>query len=333
MYARLTEEYRGELLECAHEGLICGVGIDGVKYALGDPAQAIFYRSTLKPIQILPFLWNALDKKYGLTEEEIVIMSASQQCEWTHLEVIKSLLKKAEINEDDLIMQPTYPSHQKTRYEMIQKGMEPRKIYHECIGKHIACMLLMREKGEDERKYGHPGSYVQQTILDYISEISDYPKEKIAIGIDGCGVPVFAIPIERIALSYLRLAKPELLKNTRLAELIRRNTALMNKHGRLIAAEGTLDDILLKDPNIIAKFGAQGIFCFALRDEELGFTCKCMDGTFDPLPIVAISILERIRYKNQDTIDKLKSRFSSEYKNKYGIIVTTHNAVFDLGEE
>ena len=39
-----------------------------------------------------------------------------------------------------------------------------------------------------------------------MSVLSEYPEEKVVIGIDGCGVPVFAYPMKNIATAYKNLA-------------------------------------------------------------------------------------------------------------------------------
>jgi len=52
----------------------------------------------------------------------------------------------------------------------------------------------------------HP---VQQRILKIVSEFFEMPPEKVEIGIDGCGVPVFGVPLYNAALAF---AKLELLK-------------------------------------------------------------------------------------------------------------------------
>ena len=45
-------------------------------------------------------------------------------------------------------------------------------------------------------------------VLDLIADFSEMKKEDIVIGLDGCGVPVFGMPLDKIALCYLNLVRP-----------------------------------------------------------------------------------------------------------------------------
>ncbi|MCQ3823088.1 asparaginase, partial [Streptococcus agalactiae] len=62
------------------------------------------------------------------------------------------------------------------------------------------------ESTEDYYQIEHP---VQQRILEVISDLSEVPVDEIKIGIDGCGVPVHGIPLDRLALCFAKMAKPE----------------------------------------------------------------------------------------------------------------------------
>ena len=52
-------------------------------------------------------------------------------------------------------------------------------------------MLTQREMGGDVGSW-KVGSVGQNEVLRTMSVLSEYPEEKVVIGIDGCGVPVFA---------------------------------------------------------------------------------------------------------------------------------------------
>ena len=75
---------------------------------------------------------------------------------------------------------------------------------------HMAC--------EDEvsgklTAYHLPEHPVQQRILDVVEDLTGYPKEKIYMGTDGCGVPVHELPLANYAWAFAKLAKPEVISN------------------------------------------------------------------------------------------------------------------------
>lgn len=149
----LVEEYRGGILENSHTGRICVVDEKGSAVKkVGDCLQKTFYRSSSKPLQLLPVLVRGLDKKYGLTGEETTIMAGSHSAEFRHVEVLESILAKTGIKEEDLIMKPVFPCDIEHRNYLIKNDMKPRKLYHNCAGKHISLMLLSRELGAELRQ-------------------------------------------------------------------------------------------------------------------------------------------------------------------------------------
>lgn len=155
-------------------------------------------------------------------------------------------------------------------------------------------------------------------IKKYIAYLSDYDEEKIRTGIDGCGAPVFAIPLKNMAIAYLKLARPELIDNDQVREAVKKLTTVMNQENQIIAAQNFICTALLKDPNIVAKGGAQGVYCFALRNEGVSFALKIMNGSESPWPNVIASVLEQIQYSNVETIERIKALSPSFVRNDAG---------------
>ncbi len=125
----LVEEYRGGVIENVHRGFICGISDTGeVVYSVGEPERITFMRSTAKPIQAIPVFKLGLDEKYGLTGREAAILCASHMAEPFHIEVLESIMNKTGIPEDLLIC-----------------SARPRRIYHNCAGKHLGILMLCKE--------------------------------------------------------------------------------------------------------------------------------------------------------------------------------------------
>ncbi len=310
----LVEEYRGGVIENLHRGFICGVSHNGeVIYSVGDPNHITFMRSTAKPIQAIPVFKFELDRKYGLEDKEATIFCASHMAESFHIQALDSIIRKTGISEDLLIC-----------------SASPRRIYHNCAGKHLGLLMLCKEFGYNMEDYWSVHNPVQELIKKYIAVISEYPIEDIKIGIDGCGVPVFALPFKFIANAYLKLACPDLAKNLQIRCAIERITRLMNAHPEMISGTNGLCSQLLKDDNIVAKGGAMGVYCFGLKRERLGFAIKVEDGASAEWPIIIVSILEQINYENRDTIQRLKKMYPEEIKNDNGSIVGVSKAKFQL---
>ena len=134
--------------------------------------------------------------------------------------------------------------------------------------------------GLDPRGYERPEHPVQQEIRRVISEICDVTLEQDEIGIDGCSVPTFALPLAAVATGFARLASGRGLE-VRRAEAARRLMDACFAAPDLVAGEGRFDTIVMRGlpGTAFAKGGAEGVHCAALPALGIGVAVKVDDGT------------------------------------------------------
>jgi L-asparaginase II len=321
-YAELVEEVRGGIVENIHTGIICGVNDQSeAYYQVGDDEHITYFRSAAKPFQALPVFMTDIIEKYGLTEEEVALFTASHRGESYHIRALESMLEKLPVKEEELYCPASYPLNLHPREEMIRKGQTKRKLYHNCSGKHMGFITVCREWGLPIDGYWKNEHPLQKEILNILSILSDTPVPNIHVGIDGCGAPVFAMPLKRMASTYLKLACPDLVQNSELQKGISKMTSIMNNQFNMVASEHFICSTLLKDQNIVAKGGAQGVYCFGLRNERVGFALKVLNGSEDVWPNIVAFILEQIEYRNQETINRLRALKPSVIRNDAGVEV------------
>lgn len=325
--APLFEEYRNGILECVHSGMICVVDKNGIVASVGDTDWLCYYRSTSKAIQALPVIERRLDEKYGLTPKEAAIFSGSHWGDAEHVEVQEMILQKTGLREEDMIMLPTYPSRPSRRDALLRQGMPPRKLYHNCSGKHLGMMLLARELGEPVEQYWVRQSITQRVILDTISKMTDVPAQRIHVGVDGCGVPVYAVPFHAIATSYLRLIEPTLITDESLRGAVERNISLLHANPTMVAGKDIICSILTADPDLIGKSGAMGVYAMAIRSRGLGIVAKVMDGSHDEFAQCAIHICKQLGY-DTPTIHTAQAQYPQTIVNDNREVVGEHHAVF-----
>ncbi|NEW08346.1 asparaginase [Paenibacillus sp. SYP-B3998] len=327
----LVEEYRGGALECVHRGHICGVSISGaVKYAVGDVDALTYLRSSGKPFQAIPVIRHGADRAFGLSDKEAAIMIGSHRAETFHVEALESMLTKIGVVEDELVCHPTYPLSVPASEAMLRAQKPKRSIYHNCSGKHLGILALCKTMGYPTEGYWEPNHPAQAEIVDTLAYLSECAREQIHIGTDGCGFPVFAIPLKHLAIAFLKLACPETIDDLDIRSAVIKITGLMNANFEMIAGSNRICSSLLMDPNIVAKGGAKGVYCFGLKKEKLGFALKVMDGSEDEWPLITASILEQIGYSNQSTIDRMYQLSPTEIKNDNHKTIGTNKAVFTL---
>jgi len=189
---------------------------------------------------------------------------------------------------------------------------------------------LCQMMGYPLETYFEPQHPAQLEILETLSYLSECPVDQIQLGTDGCGFPVFAIPLRNLATAFLKLACPELIADLAIRTAVQKMVGLMNEHYEMVAGSDRICSSLLMDSNIVAKGGAKGVYCFGLKKEKLAFALKVLDGSEDEWPLIVASILEQINYDNTDTIRRMYELAPIEIKNDNKKIIGRNTTVFTL---
>lgn len=286
MYTKLVSEYRFDpsedpssaVFDLAHYGYICIVDENSrVLYQAGDCEDLVFYRSASKPIQALPVFKYGLHKEFGIEERESVVMSASHVGGPDHVAAVESILYKSGFIEDVLCMNPTFPAEVTSNEDRIRQGIAPRKVYHNCSGKHAGLLLVQKYLGGVPEDYWKVDTPVFQEVVEVMQTMAE--TDTLKIGVDGCGVPVFAAGMKNIAISYKNLACPDKVREEDLQRAVIENTTNIMHHPDMIRGKGYLCSMMNEDPNIIAKGGANGVYGIGLKKQRLGIALKFVDGT------------------------------------------------------
>jgi L-asparaginase II len=325
----LFEEYRNGLLECVHQGTVCVVDKNGIRASVGDTDWLCYYRSASKVIQALPVISRRLDEKYGLTQEEASIFSGSHAGDEEHVRVLESILEKTGLREDRMIMLPTYPLRASEKNRLLERNCPPRRIYHNCAGKHLGMMLLARDLGEPVEDYWKRDTAAQREILGTLSKMTDVPQDEIKVGVDGCGVPVYAVPFHAIALSFLKMLSPELITDDSLAEAVMRNVSMLHANPRMVAGKDVVCSLLTADEDLIGKSGALGVYAMAIKSMGVGIVSKVMDGSHDEFAQSVIHACALLGYDSA-VVREVEKLYPAGIVNDNGEIVGERRAVFSF---
>ena len=143
-----------------------------------------------------------------------------------------------------------------------------------------------RHLGLPLESYIDPNHPVQGRILEAFSSRCGVAPEVVLLGIDGCSVPTFAVPLVAAATGYARLADPSGLPQAR-QRAVRRIVEAMTSHPDMVDGPGRFDTRLMQvsGGRILSKGGAEGyrglaILPGALRPGSpgLGVAIKIADG-------------------------------------------------------
>ncbi|HEX8150189.1 MAG TPA: asparaginase [Pyrinomonadaceae bacterium] len=287
MTAPLVEVWRGPIVESRHRGHLAAVDGDGRLVAsLGEPEAVTYLRSSAKPFQAVPILTNGAAESFGLTEAELAIACGSHSGEDLHADTVAHLLQKIGLNESFLKCGVHEPFDRATAERLRTRGESPGVLRNNCSGKHTGMLALSLHLGAPPELYDDPASPVQQSVLRAVSQFSGINADEIALGTDGCGVPVFGLPVRSMALMYARLVVPPEGFDAETRAACARLTAAMNARPELVGGTRERFDTEVMRAGrgrLVSKIGAEGVYTAGVLPSErwpkgLGLAFKIEDG-------------------------------------------------------
>ena len=329
----MVELFRGGLLESVHVGDAAAVDQEGrILARLGDPCLRTFWRSAAKPIQaLLPYISGAVGE-YGISDEEYAVVCASHFGEEIHTRAVLSMLGKAGLSESDLSCGIHYPFSKKAANALVSAGAKPTQLHHNCSGKHTGMLMTCRKMGWSTEGYFLPDHPLQKATLDIISEISGVAKNEIGLGVDGCSVPVFYLPLDAMALCYAKFADPESLPE-KYREAAKKIVSVMTAYPEMVGGQsGSFTTELMKayKGRVFAKNGAEGVFCLGVPAMGLGLALKVADGAERAYQSSVIGCLDQLGVKPDENAALNAVR---DVKNSKGDIVGNMKPAFRLDFE
>ena len=299
MASIVARVYRNQMGESVHYGDWVIVDPDGAIIASqGNPQLKAYFRSAAKPIQALPVVEQGACDCFGFSDPELAVMCASHDGEPQHLAAVSSILAKICLDYNALQC-GIHPPREPHLYQvLIRTGAEPHELHNNCSGKHAGMLALCVYHGWDRESYRSPDHPLQQMLLTYISEFCDAAGDKITLGTDGCGVPVYGLSITQMALAWARLADPRRFPPQRRAA-VKRIVRAMSSHPHMVAGTNRLCTILMRafaSYGLAAKSGAEAVYCIALPDRGWGLALKIADGSSRAVAPVVLAILEHLGY-------------------------------------
>jgi L-asparaginase II len=196
-----------------------------------------------------------------------------------HVEAVRSLLAKAGIDESLLACGAHWPISENATRELLRAGRGPAPIHNNCSGKHAGMLATAVHLGLDPKGYERPYHQVQMEITRFLSETCGVDLQPELMGIDGCSVPTFALPLAALARGFARVASGEGLAPPR-ADAVRMLMQACFAAPILVAGEGRFDTEVMRAlaPACFVKGGAEGVHCAALPELGLGIALKIDDG-------------------------------------------------------
>ena len=289
----LAEVVRSGFTESRHRGAIAAVGPDGA--ALGHPGTTgpmragavdvpMFPRSSNKPMQAAAMLRCGL----ALEPNLLALAAASHSGEDFHVAGVREILAGAGLTTGALQCPPDLPLDEEALRELLRAGGGKDRVHMNCSGKHAAMLATCVAAGWPVASYTDPGHPLQVEICKTIERLAGEPVA--AVGVDGCGAPLFALSLTGLARAFSALVRadpgsPE-----------RQVADAMRAHPAWTSGTSRPDRRLVEAvPGLLLKSGAEGVEAFALADgRAVAFKIDDGDGARRARTAVTVALLRAL---------------------------------------
>jgi L-asparaginase II len=260
--------------ESQHLGAAVVVDPSGrVIASAGDVDALVYPRSALKPFQTVA----ALRAGVRLDATGLAIVTSSHVGSPRHVAAVRAVLAGVGSSEEDLRTPAAWPSSRTAMEEALRQGEGPSRIAMNCSGNHAGMIAASLALGWPVAGYLDPASPVHALAADVLREHTG--ADPLHPGTDGCGGPVWAVPVVALARGYASLgaAEPALL-------------AAVRADPELIEGAGTATTRAVASLGVLAKSGAEGVWC-AVAPDGTAAAVKVLDGAHRAAAAVAVSLL------------------------------------------
>jgi L-asparaginase II len=326
----LAELTRGGIVESAHRGWIAVARPDGTLLAhVGDPERVTFARSAMKPFQAVPLVQSGAVERFEFGDAQLAISCGSHQGEPRHRETVAGMLGRIGLPPSAMrngIDEPWNAHH----FEVAARGdRDEQQLGQNCSGKHAGMLAACVASGYPVDSYDDIDHPHQRAIRKVVSQFWDVAPDDLVVGRDGCTLPAYAAPLRNIATGWARIADPDGAPAAH-RDAISRIADAMGREPFMVAGTDQLNTVLMETTSgrILAKDGAEGVLCMAIRNQGLGVTIKVEDGSFRSHGVIALKLLRQLNALSQDEDDRLAKAFSERLESNREHHVGDMRAVF-----
>jgi L-asparaginase II len=312
-----VEITRGDTVESVHRVHAAVIGADDVLIgAARDSARVTMWRSCAKPFQVLPLLASGGFDQLGWGLEELALACASHGGEPEHVALAARMLASIGLEEGDLACGPHEPLTARGMRVLREQGAGPTRLHNNCSGKHAAMLARAKTAGWATVGYESADHPVQRACLGEVSAWTGVPLDDMPLGVDGCGVAVMALPLDRMALAYARWGRAVQAGEA----LPARVAAAMRKYPTLIGGSERLDTVLIAETAgaVIAKIGAEGVHSVAVPALGIGLAVKVEDGAQRAQHVAVLRALQQLGVLPQELPPRLAEFAERPIKNTRG---------------
>ena len=302
----IVEVTRGDRIESRHE--VDAVVVDSLGRLVGswgEPHRAVLPRSALKPIQALPLVDTGASDAFGLTDTELALACASHQGELRHEEAVTAWLSRLPGGTNSLACVSHPPLSEEAGQALAASGRPPTAVHNNCSGKHAGFLTVIAHLGFEVDGYLDPEHPLHvDHVTPAIERTCGVDLGAGRPAIDGCGIPVWSVALDRLANGWATLGE------STAGSSAHRLLSAMRAEPFMVAGTGRACTRLIGTATggTVAKAGAEGVFCAVVPDEHIGLALKARDGGARAAEAAATWLLAHLGHLDAEPSQMLVNR-------------------------
>ena len=225
----------------------------------------------------------------------LALAAASHSGEDFHIAGVHEILARAGLGTGALRCPPALPMDEGAQQALLRLGGAAERAYMNCSGKHAAMLATCVLAGWPTSSYLDPDHPLQVGIR---AAVEDLAGERVAaVGVDGCGAPLFALSLIGVARAFRAMTQAEPGSAQRkVADVMRAYPDWTSGSTRPERA------LMAAVPGLLLKSGAEGVEGFALADGR-AVAFKIEDGAARARPPLTVALLRTLGMAGEAGVD------------------------------
>ena len=295
----VIEVTRGRFVESRHQVIAVVCDTKGKRHSQwGNVDQQVFPRSTAKPLQALPLMLSGAAQDLNLTQRQLAMSCSSHNGETQHSDVITAWLDQLGMGSEQLECGSHWPLYQPATVALAQSGDQACAVHNNCSGKHCGFLSFAHHQGIDSKGYIDHQHPVQLAVNDAIGRMMDLKIANYPMGIDGCSIPTYALPLPNLAMAFARFGSGEELPDGWQKACHSLYHAMVNEPFYVAGSKRHCTKVMQAYGGQVAcKTGAEGVYGAAIPSLGLGIALKALDGTTRAAEVALNVLLDYLQIK------------------------------------
>lgn len=283
---------RGDLAESRHHVIAAVVDAKGgIVHRWGDIDRLIYPRSAVKPLQAVPLVLHNVD----LDDRHLALAAASHNGEPMHVDLVLSWLAALGHGAAQLECGAHEPIDGDSARALIETRRQPGPEHNNCSGKHCGFLALARKLAVLPAGYINHDHPVQTEVRRTLAQLTGLPLERAIWGVDGCGIPTYAMPLAALARAFACFAAPGALAD----DMAAATTVIFNavsRHPYLVGGRNRFDTAVMSryPAALMVKSGAEGVCAASIPNRGLGIVTKVVDGARRASDVAMAAVLRHV---------------------------------------